>query len=682
VARCNENLGTDNFGTELPTNEIVLMAARLNVKPPKMHRGVDPESRRRSWLDAYENARWTVSDSEGSGKQETINFDVRMADGRSLLEHADLYTTAKELTFWIRAGTYTRLDDALRHKHYGETMVRLCYGLTARGFSSFAALTSIDIDTICEEAAFGVDGLTAASTLLKNALSAYSSWEQVPGSLIKGQAFDLKAVVDAFNLPPTWARKELISEVSSATARLNGIMLASVADVKEEPIRVQNIQAVTMVFEALFTLRHFIEASPIGFRPFPEGAARRAADLGSTSIRTPIPPPELALRMMENSARYIVEHGDNVLAAYRAILDALRDRSWAEAIAIRSQISSLAVACYVLIATFTARRSEEIKLLERDCIAGNDLDGWWVKVYIEKTERQRTWIPIPGIVARAVEVLRSLTPDGAPDGPLFQYLDPVTRKFSELSPDKLLNPFAESIGAREYANDNNEKTETWNWVTRQFRRFFAVLFFYRYRGKLETLAHHLRHFNLQMTNDYVTLDPENAKIWTQEVWNYQVEVVRDLVSGRSVYSGPMGRRLNKLVARLRDKYSSSVLVVSEIMGKALLRQMKKNQMVLTPKPWVTCTCPRSRRGCEKAACRKLAGFDINDLGPDFAAAGPTVCPECPWALIGPENLAHMDEQLEAMSVDTPSEHGGTIFAELLAANVIALGRFRDDLKGA
>lgn len=662
------------------------MAARLNVKPLKKYRGVDPESRRRSWLDAYENSRWTVSDSEGSGKQETINFDVRMADGRSLLEHDDLYASAKELIFWIRAGTYTRLDDAYRHKQYGETMVRLCYGLTARGFSSFAALTSIDIDIICEEAAFGVDGLTAASTLLKNALSAYSSWEEVPRSLIKHRAFDLKAVVDAFNLPPTWARSEVRYEVHIATARLNGSKLASVADLKEEPIRVQNIQTVTMVFEALFALRHFIEASRIAFRPFPEGAARRAADLGSTSIRTPIPPPELALRMMENSTRYIVEHGDHVLAAYRAILDARRDGSWAreKAAAVRSQISSLAVACYVLIAAFTARRSEEIKLLERNCIAGNDLDGWWMKVYIEKTERQRTWIPIPGIVARAVEVLRSLTPDGrgAPDGPLFQYLDPVTHKYSELGPERLLNPFAKSIGAREYANDNNEKPKTWNWITRQFRRFFAVLFFYRYRGKLETLAHHLRHFNLQMTNDYVTLDPENAKIWTQEVWNYQVEVARDLVSGRSVYSGPMGKRLNKLVARLRDKFSSSVLVVSEIMGKALLRQMKKNQMVLTPKPWVTCTCPRSRRGCEKAACRKLAGFDINDIGPDFAAAGPTVCPECPWALIGPENLAHMDEQLEAMSVDTPSEHGVTIFAELQAANVIALGRFRDHLKGA
>ncbi|MGN6448992.1 MAG: hypothetical protein ACTHLK_10435 [Brucella intermedia] len=661
------------------------MALRLNVKPLKMHRAVDPESRRRSWLDAYEYPRWTVSDSEGAGKDETINFDVRMADGRSLLEHTDLYASAKELIFWIRAGTYTRFDDAHRHKQYGDAMLRLCYGLTARGFFSFASLTSVDVDMICEEAAFGVDGLTAASTLLKNALAPYDSWEKVPQSLIKNQAFDLKPVVDAFNLPLSWARKELKSEMHVATARLNGIMLASVAEMKEEPITIQNIQIVTMIFEALFALRHFIEATPIAFRPFPEGAARRATDLGSTSNRTPIPPPELALRLMENSTRFIVEHSDRILATYRATLDARRDGTWARerAVTIRSQINSLAVACYVMIAAFTARRSEEIKLLERDCIAGNELDGWWMKVYIEKTVRQRTWIPIPGIVAQSVKVLRSLTPDGEgePDGQLFEYLDPVTGKYSELSPERLLNPFAESIGAREYANDNNKKkTETWNWVTRQFRRLFAVLFFYRYKGKLETLSHHLRHFNLQMTNDYVTLDPDNAKIWTQEVWRYQVEIARDLVSGRSVYSGPMGKRLNKLVARLRDKFSSSVLVVSENIAKSLVRQMKKNQLVLTPKLWVTCTCPRNRKGCEKAACRKLAGFDSNEIGPDFSAAGAAVCPECPWALIGLENLAYIDKQVESMPANAISVGGETIFAELQAANIVAIDGFRNSLK--
>lgn len=660
------------------------MAARLGVRPLKKHQGVDPQSRRRSWLDAYEFSRWTVSDSEGIGKEETINFDVRMADGRSLLEHADLYATAKELVFWIRAATYTRIDDAKRHWQYGQAVLRLCYGLTARGFFSFAALTSIDIDMICEEAAFGADGLTAASTLLKASLAPYDSWENIPRSLIKGEDFDLNSVVNALNLPPTWARRELASELKVAAARLKGVKIASVANVREQPITVQNILIVTTIFEVLFALRHLIEATPISFRPFPEGAARRAADLGRTSSRTPVPPPELALRLMENSTRYIVEHSDNIVVAHREIVAARKNGSWKRrsAEALRPQIRSLGVACYVLIAAFTARRSEEIKLLERDCIAGSDLDGWWMKVYIEKTERQRTWIPIPNIVARSVNVLRSLACDGEgePSGLLFEYLDPVTDRHSDLGPERSLNQFAESVGAREYANDNDTKVETWNWVTRQFRRFFAVLFFYRYKGKLETLAHHLRHFNLKMTNDYVTLDPDIAKIWTQEVWNYQIEVARDLVTGRSTYSGPMGKRLTKLANRLRDKFSSSVLVVSDIIGKALIRQMKKNQLVLTPKPWVTCACPRNRRGCDKAACRKVVGVDDNEIGPDFSAAGPTVCPGCPWALIGPENLVYMDEQLEGMSANASSYGGTTIFAELQASNVMALSGFRDGLK--
>jgi hypothetical protein len=658
------------------------MQNALNRRPAgKNDRSIDPESRRRVWLDSYEATTWTLSDSAGSGADQTLSFDVRMADGRSLLDHHDLYATAKELVFWIRAGTYTRLDDALRHKQYGETMLRLCYGLTARGIFSVSALTSIDIDDICEEAAFGVDGLTNASQLLKKQLEKYQSWDAVPSWLHTKKEFSLQAAIEAFNLPQKWARAELKSELESVTARLNGKVLVSVADSKTQPITIQNIQIVTMVFEALFTLRHFIEAPSISFRPFKEGAAQRAAELGRTSDRTPIPPPDLVLKLLEESTRYIVAKSDAIIAEYQELMHIgnLSDWQRKKGEALRQRISDMATASYILIAAFTARRSDEIKKLGRECLKGNDRDGWWMQIYIEKTERQLSWMPIPRIVARAVTTLQMLVPFDLQSAEplLFRYMDPVSREFIAFDPK--LNPFADSVGAREYANDNNE-TKTWSWVSRQFRRFFAVLFFYRYRGKIETLAHQLRHFNLEMTNDYVTLDPDNAKIWAKEVWNFQIEIAKDVVTGRSLYKGPMGERLTKLYNRLRDKFSSSILIVSERAAKVLLRQMKKNQMVLTPKPWATCTCPRNKAGCGKAACRKLAGFNDNDAGPDFAAAGPTVCPGCPWALIGPENFGYIDDQLEAMRVDAASlDHQPTIFAELQAANVLTLSQFKTDL---
>ncbi|OAP38431.1 hypothetical protein AU381_22965 [Sinorhizobium glycinis] len=660
------------------------MPVALSARPLKRGQGIDPTSRRRDWLDGYEFSKWTIIDTIGSGKAETVDFDVRMADGRSLLQHDDLYRTAKEFSFWIRASTYSDIRDAINHKWYCEYMLRLCYGLTARGFASFASLRSVDIDLICEEAAFGIDGLTSASRRMKAMLAEFKSWEEVPENLMKGKAFDVMAVGNVLYLPLNWNVRELRSEAYAATQRLNGNQYSSVADLKEEPVNANQIAKVTRIFDALFALRHVMECTCISFRPFPEGPSKRATELGKAATRTPIPPPELALRLMENSTRYLIEHSDHVIASYHDILALIRSGVHARkrAEAVRRYINAISVACYILIATFTARRTEEIKMLERDCVAGNDSDGWWMKVYIEKTERERTWIPVPNLVAKAVKILRQLSGsgEGNPAGLLFDYVDPVLKRNVTLAPEEHLNAFADSVGAVEYVHHDTGETRSWSWLTRQFRRFFAVLFHYRYKGKLSTLAHQLRHFDSQMTNDYVTLDPDNSKIWLQEVSNFQVDIARDIVTGRTTYTGPMGKRLNNLVKRLR---SLKVDVVSEVAGRALVRQLRKGQHILSPKSWVTCTCPNNKQGCIKAACRKVAGYDENDIGPDFSTAGPSVCPECPFAMIGPENLAYIDEQITLASAQVDAAGGeATIFGELQAANLITITGFREKATAA
>ncbi|MBA8835160.1 hypothetical protein [Rhizobium leguminosarum] len=662
------------------------MPVRLSPRPLKKNRGIDPASRRREWLDGYEFSKWTLIDTLGSGKSETVDFDVRMADGRSLLLHDDLYRTAKEFGFWVRASGYSRTNDALTHKWLIEYMLRLCYGLTARGFTSFAALRSIDIDLICEEAAFGIDGLTSASRRMKSKLAEFKSWAEVPPELVKQKAFDVVAVGNVYYLPTSWNAIELKSEAYAATQRLNGHQCSSVADLKEEPTNWTQIGNVTRIFDALFSLRNIMECTCISFRPFPEGPSKRAVELGKAATRTPIPPPELALRLMENSTRYLIDHSDHVIASYCQVMkmDRPGPRGGKRAVAVRRNVRSISVACYVLIAAFTARRTEEIKLLQRGCLAQNGKNGWWMKVYIEKTEREETLIPVPDIVAKAVKVLRQLSGDGEgdPAGLLFDYVDPVLKRTVTLAPEENLNDFAASVEAVEYVHQDSGETRTWTWWTRQFRRFFAVLFHYRYKGKISTLAHQLRHFDSQMTNDYVTLDPENAKIWLQEVWNFQIEIARDIVSGRSVYKGPMGKRLNDLVNRLRSMFSNNVTVVSEAAGRALVRQLRKGQHVLSPKRWVTCTCPNNRKGCSKAACRKLAEYQETDIGPDFSNAGPSVCPDCPFAMIGPENIAYIDEQI-ALTAAQVNASGGefTIFGELQAANLISITGCRDKMIG-
>jgi hypothetical protein len=657
------------------------MAVRLHSF--RQQKEVNLEERRSAWLSsAYDDDTWIILDTAGKGSPRTIDFNVRMATGKSLLDHPELLATAKEFVFWIREGNYTRIDDAARHKQYSDTIVRLCYGLTARGFRTFSDLTSIDIDIICEESAYGIDGLTTATKILKNRLSVFQAWGQVPAEFKSGNELALDPIINAFNLPERWARRELKSELKSVRARLDGKLLASVADSKEHPVTIQNIQLVTTVFDAIHCLRHFMSAPTIKFRPFPQGPAKKAEDLGRTTSRTPIAHPDLVLSLLEHATKFVATNCDETLAEYRAVLQASIEGNWnrSAARAVHDRVEALTTACYILIAAFTARRAEEIKLLQRDCIAGNDECGWWMKVYIEKTQRTHTWIPVPGIVARAVKVIGSFreTEIASEHDLLFDYFQPILRRTTKRTPENNINVFARAVGCHEHTNDNGE-AKGWHWTTRQFRRFFAVLFFYRYRGKIETLAHHLRHFNLQMTNDYVTLDPEVALIWTREHFNFQVNIARDLVEGRTKYSGPMGERLNRLVQKVRAAFQKSVVILPETMARIVVRSMKKQHLVLTPKPWVNCCCPRDRRGCEKAACRKLAGSGQNDVGPDFSTAGPTVCPECPWALFGKENVDLLDEELQEMKTSFVGTEQPTIFGELLSSNIVRLSSFREKL---
>lgn len=684
------------------------MPVRLQSVPAWRTDGTSVASRQRSWLhSSYEDDTWIIEDGVGEKQRYTISFIARMADGRMLSDHPDLLATAKEITFWIRAGNYTRLDDGARHAQYAATIVRLCYGLTARGFKSFSELTTLDIDQICEESAFGVDGLTGASKLLRDFFSQFETWSDVPEALVeekkdKGlvrkeslpglparpverKEFRLPAIMERLNLPERWAQKEIKSEVIVASAKLNGELLASVAQSKVKPVTAQNIQIVTMLFDGLYALRHFIEAPTVRFRPFSEGPAAKAAELGSTTDKTPIAHPDLVLTFLEEAMGYVASHSSTILGKYQAILDDRRtigfDRQIAEE--IRTQVYSLSTACYVLIAAFTARRADEIKKLHLDCVAGNDEDGWWMKIYIEKTERQRTWIPVPGIVARAVKVLSSLgnQPAEGEDGNLFDWYDPILERLVDLKPEGGINEFARLVGAHEHANDNGV-TEPWHWTTRQFRRFFAVLFIYRYRGKKEVLAHHLRHFNLTMTDEYTALDPEQSKIWIQEIHNFKVSIARDIVNGRATYTGPMGEQLKKLNEKFSAIFSDKVRVVSEATARVLLRSVTKRHLVFTPKPWVTCCCPRNSTGSDRAACRKVAGSEPGEIGPDFVAAGPTVCPGCPWALINQENIAYMDKELDAMRSSFVLEDEPTIFGELQAANVFKLESYRKTLQVA
>jgi hypothetical protein len=138
----------------------------------------------------------------------------------------------------------------------------------------------------------------------------------------------------------------------------------------------------------------------------------------------------------------------------------------------------------------------------------------------------------------------------------------------------------------------------------------------------------------------------------------------------------MGKRLTKLARRLKDRFRRLLHVApEEKAAEAVQTMMARKGLVLTPKRWVLCTCPGTADGAARAACR--VGTENNRFsGPDFARAGPTVCPACPWAMhVSANDSVVKSEMLHLAAAVRSGNRSNTVFGEIEEANLIKLQRF-------
>ena len=348
----------------------------------------------------------------------------------------------------------------------------------------------------------------------------------------------------------------------------------------------------------------------------------------------------------------------------------------------RNEVLRLATACWILIAAFSARRDEEIDDLREGCLQGNDESGWWLNTYIEKTLQRKEWIPVPALVAQAVQALSTLSKSARQhtgDDRLFQWLNPAGKVYV-FDVGTYLDDFAAKVQVPLH-QPRGKPAVAWHWHPHQFRRFFAVLYFYRYEGAtLEALSHHLRHFSLEMTRRYVTQDPEVAALWVDVEWGYMGHIARSIVAGERSVSGAMGDRLKKTAKHLIDLFRRKLMIASpERVGATLKLIMQRQGLVLTPKPWVTCSCPRTKEAAKKAACRRDGATGTVDVvGPDFARAGPTVCSLCPHAITEGARISFVDAEIAHLeaAVAQPSR-ANTLFGLLEEARVVQLTEARE-----
>jgi hypothetical protein len=197
----------------------------------------------------------------------------------------------------------------------------------------------------------------------------------------------------------------------------------------------------------------------------------------------------------------------------------------------------LPVSCLLIILAISARRELEVYNLRP---SGYDLtpDGWMINFYCAKTKRKSRWFTTVPLVIRCVQILETLSESArmrTGNNNLFFFDDTFNRdevsirRFAEVMDD-----FQKFIGVPADEDGNYHA-----FSEHQFRRFFAILFFYRYpreRGQdLEALMHELGHDDWTMSSEYITEVRQGAifkQIESERVADYALRAIdKDGVSG-------------------------------------------------------------------------------------------------------------------------------------------------------
>ncbi|CAH2605884.1 conserved protein of unknown function (plasmid) [Rhodovastum atsumiense] len=383
-----------------------------------------------------------------------------------------------------------------------------------------------------------------------------------------------------------------------------------------------------------------------------------------------------------------------------------------EGMTLDDALGHVVTACLVLIGGFSARRGGELDSLQAGC-AYKDPSGsgnWLMTSYIEKTIRDNAEIPIPAMVAVAVQLLEELS-ETARERDGTNWLTAIYRP-SVTSSDKdvdkrsylraklaaTLNEFAELVGARKDDDGN-----IWHFSAHQLRRGFSIYYYHGNRfSNLDALSRFLRHYDPEMTLRYITEVLHGALMRLREVIEarsrqaiaegetatsdpiltearaaatslaelaQEHEEVRQehfVIRTLEVYDGdetPIGQgaatlydELEDMVAKarrsIRIKGRSNISPNEE--REALITQLRKHAPALYIEPHsgkhAHCRCkPHTPTDLTHAVClqNKARETGITDsVRPDFAFASAEDCYGCRHGIAFSENVAVMNRKVD------------------------------------
>jgi hypothetical protein len=173
-----------------------------------------------------------------------------------------------------------------------------------------------------------------------------------------------------------------------------------------------------------------------------------------------------------------------------------------------------------------------------------------------------------------------------------------------------------------------KRAKTWHFTPHQFRRFFSILYVWRYQlGDLSALSYHLRHTDIVATRRYVT--EAAAGLLVEEEREFTKTILREAALGERKLGGAFGERFQRMLERWKSEVQKKVRIVPpERLEKWVEKFVSASDFLLKSNPWSYCVCPETPEGAARANCRKVLGTSRDTRGADFANAAPHICVGC------------------------------------------------------
>jgi integrase len=643
---------------------------------------------------SYDSLRWVVRDDNplSPNPARLIYFDIPVYDSlrpgeRCRLtdpEYAHLLDTIRRIGYGVRTGKHATISTAQAQMQVVHSLITQVSWMILHNIRRFSDLSEEDFEEYAQKSAFGTAHLLMYTARIDDHIKALKDKNCEIPSVSRGarkkRRLDMKTLLEGIGIDHERALLDSNSSlVLLKLAHGEGFYLLPsqvkrLGELPKKPGRqsATRVRHYLVAWDYLWRMRHALD-DRLQFNPFREvSLIQTAKELGRPAGRTKTAPVRQTMELIDCCLHWVLNYApllldirdqyDAVFSEFQYYSPRLRrleeiiskvvfpngpgtpvslvpsSRYFpSKGIDFETAVNKfIPVACLVVICVFTGRRLSEAWSIRADCLT-RDGQGWWLETYIEKTVQVWDKTPCNEAVVAAVEILKRWSaPARAISGEagLFQFKQ--FGKSRVIHSDhtseffKFLRRFVEFLPISPMPDGSR-----WRFTPHQFRRFFAIMFFWRYRfSDLAALSYHLRHLNPAMTLRYVT-EAETGAIFREAGKEYTTTVLTEGALGERNISAGFGERFKTAARKLRRHFRRAVKVVTPELARRLVeRYVDRSKRRLTPMEWGDCACGTLPHQLNTAKCLEHVKSQTR-FGPDFSNSSPAVCATCPHHVTEP-----------------------------------------------